>query len=72
MHIQVKIKLKAAKEGVEKVDEKHLIVSVKEPPVKGRANQAVLKALAKYFGIATPRIKIITGRTSRQKTVEIT
>lgn len=46
-------------------------VWVKEPAVEGRASQAVIQALAKHLNISAARIKIITGRTSRQKILEI-
>lgn len=71
MRIYVKAKPGAREEGVEKIDESNFIVSVKEPPVQGRANAAILKALADYFGVAVGRIKIVSGWTSRQKVVEI-
>ncbi len=46
-------------------------VAVKEAPVAGRANEAVVKALAKYFSISPGRVKLITGQTSKQKVFEI-
>ena len=41
------------------------IVSVKEPPVKGLANKAIIKVLAEHFDISQVRIKIVSGWTSR-------
>ncbi|MDP3763358.1 MAG: DUF167 domain-containing protein [bacterium] len=46
-------------------------VSVKEPPVDGRANRAIVHALAKHFGIAPSRIRLISGHTSKRKVFEI-
>lgn len=61
-----------AKEGkVEKIDETHFVVAVKEPPVQGRANAAILKTLADYLDIAPSRLKIIAGHASRRKVIEI-
>ena len=48
MKIFVKAKLNAKEERVERIDENNFIVAVKEPPVDGKANQAILKALAEY------------------------
>ncbi len=45
---------------------------VKEPAVDGRANQAVIQALAKHLNISAGRIKIKSGRESRQKVIEVT
>lgn len=40
-------------------------------PENGRANDAVIKALAKHFGVAKSQIKIVRGVTARDKVVEI-
>ena len=58
-------------EKVEKIDELNYIVSVKEPPVKGRANEAIRNALAVYFKTGSSRVKIVSGYSSRNKIVEI-
>jgi len=71
MRIFVKAKPGVKEEKIEKIDESNFVVSVKEPPVQGRANAAIIKALAEYFGVAAGRIKIVSGWTSRQKVVEI-
>ncbi|MDP1706244.1 MAG: DUF167 domain-containing protein [bacterium] len=71
MRIFVSAKPAAREESIEKIDETHFIVAVKEPPIQGRANNAIIKALADYFKISSGRIKIIAGMTSRQKMVEI-
>jgi len=71
MKIFVKAKPGAKEELVERVDENNFNVSVHAPPVKGLANQAIVKAIAGYFGIAPSRVRIIAGYTSRQKIIEI-
>lgn len=71
MRIKVKAKPNSYEEKVEQINDIEFIVSVKEPPVKGLANRAILCALANYFNIAPSRVRIISGRTSRQKVVEI-
>ena len=70
MKIFVKVKIRAKREGVEKIDSENFVVSVKEIPEKGKANKAIIKILAEYFKIAPSMIKILTGGKSRQKTVE--
>ena len=40
-------------------------------PENGRANDAVIELLAKYFDVAKSRIKIIRGLASRIKVVTI-
>ncbi|OGN13385.1 MAG: hypothetical protein A3J47_01050 [Candidatus Yanofskybacteria bacterium RIFCSPHIGHO2_02_FULL_43_22] len=49
----------------------YYVVSVKEPPVHGLANKAIIKALSDYFGVSQVRIRIVSGYTSRQKVIEI-
>ena len=71
MKIFVTAKPNARERSVEKNDETSYAVSVKEPPVQGRANIAIIKAVAEYFDVAPSRVRIISGWTSRQKTLEI-
>lgn len=71
MRISVKAKAGAKKEFVEKISETEFIVSVKEPPVDGRANWAIARALAGYFDISPSRINIASGHSSKNKIVEI-
>lgn len=69
--IFVKAKPSAQEEKIEKISETNFTVSVKEPPIKGMANQAIIKALAGYFGIAPSRVRLVSGFSSRQKVFEI-
>jgi uncharacterized protein len=46
-------------------------VYVAEPPTDGKANQAIVAALADYFGIAKYRVKIVKGQTGKRKIVEL-
>ena len=71
MKIFVKAKPSARENIVEKLDEEHFVVSVKEPPVQGRANRAIIEELGDYFGTGVSNISIISGHTSRNKIVEI-
>lgn len=71
MKIFVKAKPCAREVKIEKIDDSHFIVSVKEPPIKGRANFAIINALAEYFSVEKEKVKIISGYTARQKIVEI-
>ncbi|MDR1207382.1 MAG: DUF167 domain-containing protein [Rickettsiales bacterium] len=40
-------------------------------PADGKANDAVIKLLSEYFGVAKSRIKIAKGKTSRNKVISI-
>ena len=69
--IFVKAKPGASDASVERIDATHFNVAVKEPPVQGKANAAILRALAEYFQVGAGCVRIVSGYTSRQKIVEI-
>jgi uncharacterized protein (TIGR00251 family) len=46
-------------------------VHIKQKPVDGKANEALIKVLAKHFGVRQNDVEIISGYTSRMKIVEI-
>ena len=46
-------------------------VKVTAPPVEGKANEALIRFLAKEFGISPSCIEIIKGLHSREKTLRI-
>jgi uncharacterized protein len=72
MKIFVQAKPDSYENQLEKIDSNHYRISVKEPPVKGKANFAIIKLLAKHFGITSSQIRIVSGYTSRQKVIDIT
>jgi len=71
MKIFVKAKPSAKEEKIEKIDEINFIVSVKEPSRDGKANKAIIKALASYFNVAPSCVNLISGFSSKQKVFEI-
>jgi uncharacterized protein (TIGR00251 family) len=46
-------------------------VKVTAPPSKGKANEALMKFLAKELGIPASNIQILKGHHSREKTLKI-
>jgi uncharacterized protein len=46
-------------------------VKVTAPPLVGKANEALIRFLAKEFGISSSCIEIIKGHRSREKTLKI-
>ena len=49
-----------------------LSVKLTAPPVEGAANKAAIEFLADQLGIKKSQITLVSGRTSREKTFEIT
>jgi uncharacterized protein YggU (UPF0235/DUF167 family) len=48
-----------------------LVVSVQARAVEGAANEAVVDALARAFGVRRRDVSIVAGATSRDKMVEV-
>jgi uncharacterized protein YggU (UPF0235/DUF167 family) len=85
MKIIVKAKTRAKVAKVERVDQPVLDlgeekgktklvtykVAVKEAPINGQANEAIIEALAEYFDTAKSNINLISGQSSKQKVFEI-
>ena len=58
--------LRAGADGREALE-----VRVAEAPADGAANEAVIRLLAKAFGVSRSELSIISGETSRHKRVAI-
>lgn len=71
MQIFVKAKPMAYENKVEKIDDTHFTVAVKEPPQNGLANKGIVRNLAEYFKVAPSQVVIKKGFTSKQKIIEI-
>ncbi len=71
MKISIKAKPNSREEKVERISDNNYIVAVCELPVKGRANLAVIKALAKHFKVNPYEVKIVSGFSSGNKIIEI-
>lgn len=71
MRITVKIKPNSKKGYIKKIDDANFLVAVKEPPVDGKANKALVKTLAKYLNIPSSAVRIASGHASKQKIIEI-
>ncbi|CAN2243291.1 COG1872 Uncharacterized conserved protein [actinobacterium SCGC AAA044-D11] len=53
-------------------DPPRLVVAVQAPAVDGKANSAILKELAKAFGLRSRDFTIISGELSRDKRIQVT
>ena len=48
-----------------------LVVAVREPATDGRANRAVIEAVATALGVPRGTVRIASGLASRRKVVEV-
>lgn len=71
MRISVTVKANSKENSVEKISGNEFALRVKAPAKEGKANEAVIKVLSEYFGVAKSRINIVKGQTSKKKIVDI-
>ncbi len=71
MRISVRAKPKSKKEFIKKINVASFTVAVTEAPEKGKANQAIIKALAKFLDVSASSVILISGKTLNQKVFEI-
>ncbi len=70
MKIKVKVKPNSKTEELSQAGDT-FVVKIKEPPKEGKANQAVIKLLAKRFGVPQSRVRILSGLRGKTKVIEI-
>ena len=71
MEIHAIVHPRSTKEHVENIGHNLFQVYVIAPPVDGKANQAVIALLAKYFNIRKNQIILIRGEKSKRKVFEV-
>ncbi|MEA5510695.1 DUF167 domain-containing protein [Crocosphaera sp. UHCC 0190] len=71
MKLQVKVKPNAKQQKIEESADGSLIISLKSPPVDGKANRELIEILAKRFNVSKSQILIKSGASSRHKLIDI-
>jgi uncharacterized protein len=71
MRLPIRVSPRTKKPGISTAGDGTLVVKVCEPAENGRANAAVVEALAEHFGVPRRAVTILYGHGSRQKLVEI-
>jgi uncharacterized protein (TIGR00251 family) len=69
--LDVLVQPRASRAGVGPVIGDRLRISVTAPPVDGKANAAVIEAVAEAFGVRRAAVSIVRGETGRRKTLRI-
>ena len=69
--IVVKVKPSSKQNLVECIGENQYTVRVKEKALEGRANEAVIKLLSKYFDVPKNRILVVVGLKNKNKIIDI-
>ena len=68
---KVKVQPGAAKNEIIGVQGDVLKIKINAPPVKGKANKALIDFLAKELGVKKSEVEILSGHTSRVKTIKV-
>lgn len=71
MILEVKITPNASRNEILRWEENLLVIKIKGIPEKGKVNENLIDFLAKTLGIAKSQIKIVSGRASRLKKLNI-
>ena len=69
--INLRVKPRSKREGLERAAGGQLTVTVKAPPVDGKANDAVFGVLAEVWRLPKSAFAIVKGTTSRTKTIAV-
>ena len=69
--LPVRVRPRAAREGVGPWRAGRLEVRVTAPPADGRANDALCRLLADALDVAPSRVKVVRGTRGREKAVQV-
>jgi uncharacterized protein (TIGR00251 family) len=72
VRIDVKVIPRSRRAGIAGVRDGRLVVRVTAPPVDGAANDATIEALAGALDLPRRALRIVSGASSRHKTIEVT
>jgi len=69
--VKVKVEPRSSQQGIAGVLGDTVKIKVHAAPVGGSANEELIRIIADEFGIRKKSVRIIQGKTSRSKTIEI-
>ena len=69
--LSVRVVPRSAREGVAGYVEGVVRIRLNAPPVEGRANEALIRFLAKALGVPRARVTLVSGETGRNKMVRV-
>lgn len=69
--LRVRLTPRTSREQVTLREDGLLAVRVTAPPVEGRANAALERAVARALGVPPSRVAVVRGARSRDKTVRV-
>ena len=71
VRLEIRVIPRASRNEVGGMRDGRLVVRVTAPPVDGAANEAVIEILAERLDIPKRSLRVVSGATSKSKTIEI-
>ena len=71
MKIQVRVNTNSPEQEIEDFGDRRYLVKVKSAPENNKANIELINLLARHLGVPALKLKIVSGLSSRDKTLEI-
>jgi uncharacterized protein (TIGR00251 family) len=71
LRVDLRVVPRSSRNAIDGTRDGRLVVRITAPPVDGAANEAVIGAVAEFYGVPKSRVRIVSGARSRNKTVEI-
>ncbi len=72
LYLRVKARPGATKTVIKEImDDETIKINIAAPPVKGKANQELIKFLAKEFDVLKNNVKIVSGAGERVKLIKL-
>ncbi len=68
---QIRVKPNSSEQKIEDFGERRYLVYVTSPAENNEANIELLNLMAKHLGVPATKLKIVSGLTSKDKTIEI-
>jgi len=68
---RVRVQPGASKNEIVGIQEDALKIRISAPPVEGKANKALIQFLAKQLAVKRNQVEIMSGHTSRIKTIHV-
>lgn len=72
LHLFIKVQPKASKDEIAEVQEDRLRIRITAPPIDGKANEHLIKFIAKLCGVAKSAVTIKNGESGRNKHLCVT
>lgn len=71
VRFDLRVSPRASRDAIGGTHDGALRVRITAPPVEGKANAAIVKALAKALGVPMRAVTLVSGETSKTKRVQV-